>query len=396
MLLYLYNALLALSTPLFPLIKLSARKRGELKLLPRLKPDFPQAKGKFLLHAASVGEVNSLKPLIELLTPEAALTVFTDYGLKRARQLYPQVPSRVLPLDLLPVTRRFLRSAAPKALIVYESEVWPSLLKAATELKVPVYFVSGKISQRAFGRLIKFKKLLSPLLGQCRFLARWEEDAERARELGFKEVKVVGDLKLDYSPPKKLPPFEAEGRTVLLWGSTHPGEEELAQEVHFRLKRELPNLLTVIAPRHTGRKIKLRGKTVKRSQTVKVPPEADFYLIDTVGELPGLYGYADVAVVGGSFVNGVGGHNPVEPVALKKATTVGPKNYAFKEICERLKVPSVNERELPSRLLELLKNHNLRERAARESYRRWEKERGVSVKIVKELKRSERAEEESP
>ena len=379
----LYNLLLLLSIPLFPLVKLSVKKRGEVSLLPRLETDFPGAEGRTLLHLSSIGEVNTARPLIERLKGELAITTFTDYGLKRAEELYPQLPKRLLPLDLYPLTRSFLKKVSPKRLLIFESEVWPSLLKSAVELGVPTYFVSGKIGQNAFKRLLKFKKHLQPIFREVEFLARSSADLERAKELGFKRVEWVGDLKLDYSPPEKLPPLKVEGRRrVLIWGSTHPGEEELAAELHFKLKEKFPNLLTVIAPRHTGRKVNLPGRVLKRSESVRVPEEVDFYLVDTVGELAGLYAYAELCLIGGSFVPGIGGHNPVESVALKKPTLMGEFATEFRELSSELSVPLVKVSELYPTLSSLLSNPELSSKLAESSYNLWREKRGVADRIL--------------
>jgi len=380
---FLYNLLLLLSLPLFPLIKLSVKKRGEVSLLPRLKTSFPGAEGRTLLHLSSVGEVNSARPLIEKLKGELAITTFTDYGLKRAQELYPQVPKRLLPLDLYPLTRSFLKRVSPKRLLIFESEVWPSLLKSAVELKIPTYFVSGKIGEKAFKRLLKFKKHLQPIFKEVEFLARSSADLERAKELGFKRVEWVGDLKLDYFPPEKLPPLKVEGkRKVLIWGSTHPGEEELAAELHFKLKGQFPNLLTVIAPRHAGRRVNLPGRVLKRSESLNVPKEVDFYLVDTIGELGGLYAYADLCLIGGSFVPGVGGHNPVESVALQKPTLMGEFATEFKELSRELSVPLIKVSELHSTLTSLLSNPELSSKLADKSYNLWKEKRGVVDRIL--------------
>jgi 3-deoxy-D-manno-octulosonic-acid transferase len=380
---FLYNLLLLLSVPLFPLIKLSVKKRGEVSLLPRLKTDFPGAEGRTLLHLSSIGEVNTARPLIERLKGELAITTFTDYGLKRAEELYPQLPKRLLPLDLYPLTRSFLKKLSPKRLLIFESEVWPSLLKSAVELGVPTYFVSGKVGEKAFKRLLKFKKHLQPIFREVEFLARSSADLERAKELGFKRVEWVGDLKLDYSPPEKLPPLKVEGRRrVLIWGSTHPGEEELAAELHFKLKEKFPNLLTVIAPRHTGRKVNLPGRVLKRSESVRVPEEVDFYLVDTVGELAGLYAYAELCLIGGSFVPGIGGHNPVESVVLKKPTLMGEFATEFKELASELSVPLVKVSELYPTLSSLLSNPELSSKLAESSYNLWREKRGVADRIL--------------
>jgi len=261
--------------------------------------------------------------------------------------------------------------------------VWPSLLKSAVELGVPTYFVSGKIGQKAFKRLLKFKKHLQPIFREVEFLARSSADLERAKELGFKRVEWVGDLKLDYSPPEKLPPLKVEGRRrVLIWGSTHPGEEELAAELHFKLKEKFPNLLTVIAPRHTGRRVNLPGRVLKRSESVRVPEEVDFYLVDTVGELAGLYAYAELCLIGGSFVPGIGGHNPVESVALKKPTLMGEFATEFRELSSELSVPLVKVSELYPTLSSLLSNPELSSKLAESSYNLWREKRGVADRIL--------------
>lgn len=385
---WLYNLAILLSLPLFPLIKRKVSKRGEVSLTPRLSAEFQELQGKLLLHAASIGEVNTVKPLIKKLKGKVGITTFTDYGLERAKKLYPEVPSRLIPLDFYPLIKRFLKKNRPKGILIYESEVWPSLLKASTELSIPLFFVSGKVSERALKKLLKFKRFLEPLISDKFFLARSKADAERAKEIGFKEVEVVGDLKLDYEPPKERAPLKIEGRRfVLVWGSTHPGEEELAAEVHKKLKEEFPGLLTVIAPRHVKRakELKLPGKAVFRSSFQTVPKDTEFYVVDTVGELPSLYSYSTVSVVGGSFVPGVGGHNPVEPVAAGVPTLMGSYGTEFLEVAERLDVPVVLPSELTGVLQKLLRSPKLRRETAEKSYLNWKMERGVTERILKRI-----------
>jgi len=379
----LYNLLILLSLPAYPALKVLARKRGEISLLPRLKTPFPGAKGKNLLHLSSIGEVNTARPLIEKLKEDLAITTFTDYGLKRCDELFPQIPKRLLPIDLYPLTLSFLKKTSPKRLLIFESEIWPSLLKSGAELKIPTYFVSGKIGERAFKRLLKFKRHLEPIFKKVDFLARSSIDLERAKELGFERAVWAGDLKLDYSPPTRLPPLKIEGeRRVLIWGSTHEGEEEIAAAIHFKLKEKFPNLLTVIAPRHVGRRLNLKGKTLKRSQSLKVPKEIEFYVIDTIGELAGLYSYADVCLIGGSFVPKIGGHNPVESVALKRPTIMGEFAQEFKELAKELEVPLVKKKELDGLIGSLLSNRELSSKMALRSYNLWREKRGVADRIL--------------
>jgi len=93
--LWLYNLLLLSLLPAFPAVKLAVRKRGNVTLLPRLSTSFKGAEGKILLHVSSVGEANSVKPLVRALKGNLALTAFTDYGLERLKRIYPDVPSQL-------------------------------------------------------------------------------------------------------------------------------------------------------------------------------------------------------------------------------------------------------------------------------------------------------------
>ena len=381
---WLYNFLLFLSLPFFPAVKLFSSKRGKVSLRGRFSTDFKGAEGKVLLHVSSIGEVNSVKPLVNALKGNVALTVFTNYGLERAKSVYPEVPSRISPLDLYPLVRLFLRRVRPKAVLLYETEIWPSLLKVSSQFSVPLFFVSGKVSERSFKRLKFLRGFLKPLLEDKFFLAKSSEDAERALKLGFESVNVVGDLKLDYEPPEELAQLEVEGdRLIVIWGSTHEGEEKLAERIHYELKKSFPSLLTVVAPRHVGRKVELSGRVAFRSQTKKVEKWVDFYVVDTVGELSSLYRYAHVAVIGGSFVRGIGGHNPVEPVAFKVPTLIGEYGRDFFDVARQIKVKIVKEGDVYRELHRLLKDSALRKRVGEESFSLWKGKRGVAERVLK-------------
>jgi len=383
-----YNLLLLSLSPAFPAVKLAVRKRGNVTLLPRLSTSFKGGEGKILLHVSSVGEANSVRPLVRALKEKVAVTTFTDYGLERVKNIYPEIPSRILPLDLYPIVKSFLKRTKPKKILIYETEIWPSLLKVAKELKIPVYFVSGKMSDKSFKNYKRLRKFLKPLVEGSSFLARTEKDAERAKEVGFGRIFVVGDLKLDIPRPESSAELHLEGeRKVLVWGSTHAGEEELAFEVHKKLKERFPNILTVIAPRHVGRvkEINPPGKTALRSKTVKVSRNTEFYIVDTIGELASLYRFADVCIIGGSFVPGIGGHNPVEAVLWKKPVVMGKFCSDFSDVAELLKIPTVKSEELSDFLAELLSKETIYNKFCDDTYSSYLKQRGVTERILKAI-----------
>jgi len=381
---WLYNLLILLSIPFFPVIKLKSRKRGNIFLKNRLSSFIPpEATGKILLHAASIGEINTCKPLIEKLKNNITITTFTDYGLSRAQKLFPDIPSRIIPLDFYPLTKSFLKKGKFKKILIFETEIWLSLLKSAKDLNIPVYFVSGKISEKTFKRLQKFKSFISPLLSNAVFLAKSESDAEKAKGLGFKKVKVVGNLKFALTLPPKVPLTVKGNRKIILWGSTHEGEEELAVQTHYYLKSKGINLLTIIAPRHVNRKIPTPpSKTALRSQTKTVEENVEFYVIDTIGELSSLYAYCDVAVIGGSFVKGIGGHNPVEAVAWEKPVIVGMHVESFEDVVETLQIPKIEASQISGTLKKLLSNEVERKNLAEKIHKNYLKQKNVLEKIL--------------
>ena len=388
---WLYNLIILLSILAFPIIKLKSRKRGNVSLISRLSPNVPSDPGKILFHAASIGEINTSKPLIEKLKDKVIITTFTDYGLERAKQLFPEIPSRLIPLDFYPLTKSFLQKGNFSKILILETEIWPSLLKAAKELNIPVYFISGKISSKTFSRAAKFKTFLEPLLSNATFLAKSKIDAERAKQLGFKNVKTVGDLKLAFKPPSQKAPLTIQGkRKVIIWGSTHEGEEELALKTHNYLKEKGFNILTIIAPRHTNRKLPLpSSQTAFRSKTKTVEEDVEFYVIDTIGELPSLYPHCDIAIIGGSFIKGIGGHNPVEAAAWKKPVIVGKHAYSFEDIIEALQIPTISASQLPVELENLLSNNALADKLAEKIHKNYLKQKNVVENILNAIGESD-------
>ncbi|WP_163328510.1 3-deoxy-D-manno-octulosonic acid transferase [Desulfurobacterium thermolithotrophum] len=385
---FFYNVLLSSSILFYPVVKLATKKRGNISISDRFLTDFPQLKGKILLHLSSIGEVNSVKPLVKKLKDRLALTVFTDYGLERAKNIYPEVPSRILPFDLYPIVKKFLQKNKPEKILIYETEIWPSLLHCAGKLKIPTFIVSGKVSERSFKNYKNFKFFFKPLFKNVVFLARSQADADRAKSLGFKNVKIVGDLKFDVEKPESLSDLFIEGnRKVLIWGSTHQGEEKIAFELHEKLKGKFPNLLTIIAPRHIKRakEIKIPSRYAFRSETKQITSDLEFYIVDTIGELSSLYRFGDVIVIGGSFVPNIGGHNPIEAALWKKPVVIGNFGTDFSEVAYRLKVPVLTVKELSRFVEKLLLDKRFYSELSETIFKSYQKEKGVTERILKAI-----------
>jgi len=338
--------------------------------------------GAIWIHAVSVGEALSGVTLARRLKeayPERPLIVSTTTmtGQALARERIPFADAIVyFPLDWAFCVRRALTAVRPSLVLVLETEIWPNFLREAGRRKIPVVFVSGRISDRSFARyqsyLGVFGFFLRPFLRKAlsnasAFLMQSEKDAERVRALGAPadRVQVSGNLKYDLELPSPTPLsnwFAAEikrsGRSpVIVAGSVVATEEPHALIAFGTLQGEYPKSLLVLAPRkpecfdaaaefidESHRKfirrsrLPIPGPASKQSDgnsnAATIPDDITVLLLDSIGELASLYGLADGAFVGGSLVSS-GGHNILEPAAFGKIPVFGPSMENFAEIASR-------------------------------------------------------------
>jgi 3-deoxy-D-manno-octulosonic-acid transferase len=295
------------------------------------------------LHAASVGEAASLLALIDRLErerPGLALLVttgtVTSAKLLRSRLRPGRTQHQYVPVDRPAYVHAFLEHWRPDLAIWVESELWPNLIGATQARGVPTILLNARISQQSYRRWRRFPSLLRPLLERFAVcLAQDAAQAERLNQLGA-AAETVGDLKSAAAPlpadPAELERLRAAigDRPLWLAASTHPGEEEIAAEIHRRLALRHPGLLTIVAPRHPTRGEAIAaafaadGLTVaRRAHGEPIVADSDIYLADTLGEMGLFYRLAEIVFVGGSLTP-VGGHNPVEPALLGCAILHGP------------------------------------------------------------------------
>ncbi|MBM3223351.1 MAG: 3-deoxy-D-manno-octulosonic acid transferase, partial [Candidatus Tectomicrobia bacterium] len=304
----------------------------------------PSVRGCVWFHAASVGEVQGIKPIIASVhadhpTLPLILSVFTPAGKRMAQSLIPEaLHIFVLPLDLPWLMRSLMRHLHPRALIVQETELWPNLLRAAASHGIPVALVNGRLSPRGFRRNCWIRPFMRRVLAHVTlFLVQSEVGAQRFQHLGADStrVHVMGNTNIDRAlcaaaqprPAPLLAPL-LHGRRVLVAGSTHEGEETILLTVYRRLVRDYPDVLLVLAPRHLERAatvvrhVQAQGcYAFRRSQwepgQACMLPETSVLILDTMGELAALYSLCTVAFIGGSLVP-IGGHNALEAAVFAK------------------------------------------------------------------------------
>lgn len=348
-------------------------------------PGLPRPAGRLVwMHAASIGEAFSVLRLIERLRSEQpTLNVLVTTGTVTSAVLMGQrLPAgavhQFVPVDRLAWVRSFLDHWQPDLALWIESEFWPNLLTETAARGIPMMLVNARMSPKSFARWQRFQSVFEPLIkGFAVCLAQDEDEADRLRALGARNVKVSGNLKHASSPlPYDEAQFAALTRDMMrrprwIAASTHDGEEAAAGNAHKLLRPRHPGLLTLIVPRHPERAeliatmLRTNGLTVaRRSQNEPLNSRTDIYLADTLGELGLFYRLAPVAFVGGSLVPR-GGQNVLEPARLGCAVIAGPHMENFQSIADELTAAGGMRRIDSADSLGLAVGHLLSSEAAR-------------------------------
>lgn len=312
-----------------------------------------QAKPIIGLHAVSVGETMAARPLIEHLLasyPDHTLWISstTPTGSATVERLFGnRVQHSYLPYDTPTAVKRFLKTVQPKLMLVMETELWPNLYAACASAAIPLVLVNARLSERSARGYARVKTLTAETLQRVSLIAARESaDAERFCALGAEpsKVKVLGNIKFDLAIPNQVK-AQAQSlraswgkRPVWVAGSTHSGEDAIVLSTQQQLLQQFPDALLILVPRHPERFAEVATlceqmglKYQRRSETADLQPETQVLLGDSMGELLLWYACADIAFIGGSFVD-VGGHNPLEALAFAVPVLSGPYVYNFQDI----------------------------------------------------------------
>ncbi len=386
-------------------------------------PARDSAQQSIWVHAVSVGELLQIRPLLKALRErhpqhDVVVTYTTKTAAEIAAKELPDYYHCYSPLDMSWVVAKFFRVLNPALIVLVELELWPNWLMHASRKGVPVLLANGRISEKSFANYRRFKWLLQPAYDAITVWAMQDEAyAERARALAGagarsasdgltnNRVVTVGNLKYDSlksePDPDKVAYFRrafniGADQRVLVCGSTHPGEHEALVAMLPRLECR-----TVIVPRHPERYESVREMLTRaniswrnRSELSPEQPSGpnDVILLDTVGELAGVYGIADVVFIGGSLIPH-GGQNMMEPVALGKPTLFGPHTHNFKTSVRDLKeckgaLEVQNANELERELTRLLNSEVARRQLGQTGQQRLLAGRGAldrHLELIKEL-----------
>lgn len=349
-----------------------------------------------LIHCASVGEINAVKPMLSELRERYPHTrVFISTNTPTAARLVTRMRAQnvahvYLPLDYAVCVNAFLRHIDPLCILILETEIWPTLFLLSTSKKIPVAIINGRLTKKSTraAHIIKHDYRHS-LQNLTLLLARSNEDRSRFISIGADKrcTHTAGNLKYAIKPPtnERTPPTKIT-RPFLLAVSTHNDEEmQLARHIELLKKK---SCLLVVAPRypHRGKKIaqRLRNKNLNiavHSEDNTTTEDTDVYIVDTLGELEKYFAEALLVFMGGSLIPR-GGHNILEPAALGKCIVTGPhtENFAF-EVAELSQANGIiqvpDNHELGKTLAHLLDNERERSRYGMNARRFIEQKKGV-------------------
>jgi 3-deoxy-D-manno-octulosonic-acid transferase len=411
---YLYTVGFYFALP-FILLRAIFRARNQKKHLKRIGErlgfyPFKSVTDTIWLHAVSYGEAVAAEPLLKQLkenfpSTKIYITTMTSTGAIRIENTWKndqQIRHVFLPYDVPFAIKRFFRHVKPSLGIIMETELWPNLLYLAGAHRIPLILANARLSPRSFSKYQRVAKFMLPFLKNITLVAAQSpEDADRFMALGIenKQVTTLGNLKFDVKPPwqqistglevKQKLPFEH----IIVAASTHASEEEQLLDAFLLTKQQFPKALLVLVPRHPERFDEVanlctkRGYHLVRRSSQNLPEEnTSVYLGDTMGELYYFYALADIAFVGGSLIP-VGGHNLLEPAALKLPIVTGPNLFNFKLIAELLRETdtlhiAANHNELYELFKRLLQDGNYRQQIGLAGFQVLAKNQGATERHI--------------
>ena len=317
---------------------------GQREAFQKLRNSFDHTQNYIWVHAASLGEFEQGRPLIERIRKEhpeykVLLTFFSPSGYEVRKNYDGADIICYLPFDTPCNARKFLKLAPVKMAFFIKYEFWRNYIGALYKRGIPVYSVSSifrkeQIFFRWYGK--GYARCLHCI---THFFVQNDTSVSLLRSIGVEQVTLTGDTRFDRvldirKQAKELPIVEAfaKGNRVLIAGSSWAPDED----IFIPYFNEQKNLKLVIAPHvvndaHIAEiQSKLKRPSLRYSQaTVENVAKADCLIIDCYGLLSSIYRYATVAYIGGGF--GVGIHNVPEAAVYGCPVLFGPNNKRFKE-----------------------------------------------------------------
>ncbi len=340
--------------PLTPLLLKRRQKQGKedpARMAERHgETDIPRPTGQLIwMHAASVGECLMLMPVIKRLLEKRprANVLITSGTITSAEILSKHLPTRAVhqfvPLDYPKAITRFLDHWKPDMAIWAESEIWPNMIRKTKARGIPMALLNARFSEKSLEGWSKRKKSAQALIGAFDLILA--ADTSTSKGLSWildRTVEAAGNLKDAAEPlsvnPEDLKKVKSETARRAIWcaASTHKGEDELIIKAHLEVLTRFKSSLLILAPRHPERSNEIQELLkqhdlvyVTRSSNDPITRNTQVFLFDTIGEMGLAFRLSKLTFVCGSLLEGMAGHNPLEPARLDNAVLTGAHISSF-------------------------------------------------------------------
>jgi len=369
-----YKCLTFILTPFFILLtfcRLILKKEDKLRFKEKIysssfNPERDDKKKLIWFHAASIGEVLSILPLIEKINNSnkelefliTTVTLSSANLLKKTLTRSKNIKHRFFPFDTRNLSKEFLSKWKPDLVCFVDSEIWPNFLFEIKEKDIPLVLINARITKKSFRKWNFFSNFAKEVFNNFDLcLACSEESKNNLKALQVKKLSHIGNLKftvkidgekLNQTNLKILNNFK-----VWCAASTHEGEEIVAIKTHLEIKKKYKNVLTIIIPRHINRTSDIQKLTSKfnlNSQILNdgdiVNSDKEILIINSFGVLYKYFDYCKSIFVGKSLVKKFkksGGQNPIEAAKFGCKIYFGPYVYNFQEVYEFLKANNISE-----------------------------------------------------
>jgi len=341
-------------------------------------------------HGASVGEIQSIVPIIEKLENESKIkkVLITSNTLSSSKIIkklkFKKVVHQFFPIDTNYFSNKFLEFWSPSNVFFIDSEIWPNMILNLKRKNIPITLLNGRITRKTYKRwkkLPNFSKSIFSKINYC--YAASNKSKYFLKKLGAQKVKFIGNLKFSQSEKEKIKINKdlkklISSRTTWCASSTHNMEEKFCGLIHKNLRKKYKNLLTIIIPRHIERTKaiirelhKLGLKTQTHEPKMKIDKKIDIYIVNSYGKTKSFYSLCNNVFLGGSLISH-GGQNPLEATRYGCNILHGPNIDNFEDIYDFLKKNKISSE---------VKNH----KEAFNKLNKFFEKKSYSVKVKKKL-----------
>jgi len=377
--------LLIILSPIIILIRLIKRKES----FTRFKEKFVfssrvKIKGKLIwFHGASVGELQSIIPLLEKLEKKKNIKqILVTSNTLSSSKIMESIKSKKIIHQFFPVdtnffSQKFLDYWKPSLALFVDSEIWPNMAINLHRKKISFGLLNARISKKTFKKwkmLPGFSKKIFSKFSLC--LSSNYESKIYLKRLGAKNVKLLGNLKFSQSENEKLKfdhKLKKFMKTKKVWcaSSTHKSEEKFCALVHKEVKKKYNNLLTIIIPRHIERVEKIENELKNLNLKIhlhepktKIKKDTDIYIVNSYGQTKSFYNNCKNIFLGGSIIEH-GGQNPLEATRYGCNIFHGPNTFNFKKFMIFLKKKKISKKVRNKKDIVILLNKNFSESSNR-------------------------------